>query len=148
MYGTIGSEYAALGLKVVNACRLNPHAAYSFNFNPKTRSEYEEIILNLHEESIEIKSEEIYEWFYLTYLNLGISWIFSDEQFYSIYREVNNPQNIEIYSYFLEKHHDGYLDNFPGIILDCIIKNDYRLDMSIRRTKGTARKDTHKNLQN
>ena len=34
-YGTIGWEYAALGIPVINASINNPHIGYSFNINPK-----------------------------------------------------------------------------------------------------------------
>ena len=35
-YGTIGFEYAALGIPVVNASVNNPHIAYNFNLHPKS----------------------------------------------------------------------------------------------------------------
>ena len=37
MYGTIGFEYAVMNIPVINASLNNPHIAYDFNINPKTR---------------------------------------------------------------------------------------------------------------
>ena len=44
MYGTIGFEYAAMNIPVINASLNNPHIAYDFNINPKTRENYQKIL--------------------------------------------------------------------------------------------------------
>lgn len=44
VYGTIGFEYAALGVPVINASLNNPHIAYNFNYHPQTPEELEELI--------------------------------------------------------------------------------------------------------
>ena len=45
VYGTIGFEYAALGVPVVNASTKNPHVGYDFNFHPQTVQEYKNLVL-------------------------------------------------------------------------------------------------------
>lgn len=40
VYGTIGFEYSALGIPVINASLNNPHVAYDFNIHPKNIEEY------------------------------------------------------------------------------------------------------------
>ena len=47
VYGTIGFEYPYLGVPVINASVNNPHIAYSFDFNPATIGEYEELLLKI-----------------------------------------------------------------------------------------------------
>lgn len=47
VYGTLGFEYALFGIPVINASRVNPHIAYSFNYHPKTVEEYEQLIRNI-----------------------------------------------------------------------------------------------------
>lgn len=64
--GTIGHEYAALGIQVINAGD-NPHIAYGFNWNPKTRKQYIDLILNLHKLDKKINMNEIYEYFAMHY---------------------------------------------------------------------------------
>ena len=46
VWGTIGHEYPLLGIQVINAGN-NPHIAYDFDWNPRTREEYEELLLHL-----------------------------------------------------------------------------------------------------
>lgn len=65
--GTIGHEYAALGVQVINAGD-NPHSAYDFNWNPKTKKEYIDLLLNLQKLNKKIDMDEIYEYFAMHYL--------------------------------------------------------------------------------
>lgn len=65
--GTIGHEYAALGVQVINAGD-NPHIAYDFNWNPQTKKEYIHLLLNLHELDKKIDMDEIYEYFAIHFL--------------------------------------------------------------------------------
>lgn len=64
--GTLGHEYAALGIQVINAGD-NPHIAYNFNWNPKTRKEYMNLLLNLDKLDKKIDMNEIYEYFSMHY---------------------------------------------------------------------------------
>lgn len=75
-YGTIGIEYAALGLPVVNACRDNPHSAYNFNIHPKNRDDYRRILLDLenHAKKLKIDMQEVYECYFMKYNFLNTEW--------------------------------------------------------------------------
>ena len=73
MYGTIGFEYAAMNIPVINASLNNPHIAYDFNINPKTRENYQKILKNLKN----IKFNQIILQNLLN-SNFGISKIFFD----------------------------------------------------------------------
>lgn len=48
VHGTIGFEYAFLGVPVVNASRVNPHVRYPFNYHPQTVAELDMLLSNLH----------------------------------------------------------------------------------------------------
>lgn len=65
--GTIGQEYPAIGIQVINAGR-NPYDCYDFTWNPRNKEEYDEIILNL--KSLEPKKdmEGLYRFYCLRYL--------------------------------------------------------------------------------
>ncbi|MCX5815849.1 MAG: hypothetical protein NTX75_06340 [Proteobacteria bacterium] len=65
VYGTIGFEYAALGVPVINASLRNPHVAYNFNIHPKTIDEYENILMNLADQKLDINMDEVYEYYYM-----------------------------------------------------------------------------------
>jgi hypothetical protein len=47
MYGSIGFEYAAMNIPVINASLNNPHIAFDFNVNPESIEEYEHILMDL-----------------------------------------------------------------------------------------------------
>ncbi|PCH54300.1 MAG: hypothetical protein COC22_00405 [Flavobacteriaceae bacterium] len=77
-YGTIGFEYAALGVLVVNASDCNPHIAYNFNRHPKTVEEYEYIVRNLDTQSLKINEPEVYEYYYMKFIYNSENWLFDD----------------------------------------------------------------------
>lgn len=71
--GTIGHEYPMLGIPVINAGR-NPHMAFDFDYNPKTKEEYDVLLLNLKHLNKEIDIEEIYQFYCIHYYYYAWSW--------------------------------------------------------------------------
>ena len=101
-YGTIGFEYAALGVLVVNASVCNPHIAYNFNLHPKSIKEYEDILRNLGSQSLKINKDEVYEYYFMKFIYSSEGWLFED------YREMLDQLGgydqqflPPVYSYFL-----------------------------------------------
>jgi hypothetical protein len=79
VHGTIGFEYAALGVPVINASTCNPHIAYNFNFHPKTVEEYEKILLDLPNHKLNIDINEVYEYYYMKFINNNVeNWLYCD----------------------------------------------------------------------
>ena len=79
VHGTIGFEYAALGVTVINASMCNPHIAYNFNIHPKSVEEYEKILLDLPNQKLNIDINEVYEYYYMKFINNNVeNWLFSD----------------------------------------------------------------------
>ena len=78
VYGTIGVEYAALGVPVINASMCNPHVAYNFNIHPKSVEEYEQILLNLPNLKFHIDVNQVYEYYYCCFLNNADNWLYDD----------------------------------------------------------------------
>lgn len=67
VYGTIGFEYAALGVPVINASTVNPHIAYPFNHHPRSVDEYQFMLMNLSgilRKDVSY-NEEIYEYYFM-----------------------------------------------------------------------------------
>lgn len=77
-YGTIGFEYAALGIPVVNASLNNPHVAYNFNLHPKNIGEYRDILSNLDKINLNINKNEVYEYYFMKFIYNTNNWLFSD----------------------------------------------------------------------
>lgn len=82
MHGTLGHEYPALGIQVVNASN-NPHIAFNFCYNPTTKKEFDDIVFNfpnLVDKKIDM--EEMYQFYCIHFLyykphsNLQIDFFF------------------------------------------------------------------------
>jgi hypothetical protein len=78
VYGTIGFEYAALGIPVVNASLCNPRIRYHFNLHPRTIEEYRQILLTLPDQKLEIDINEVYEYYFMAFIHNVNSWLFQD----------------------------------------------------------------------
>jgi capsule polysaccharide export protein KpsC/LpsZ len=65
VYGTIGFEYAALGIPVINCSLNNPHIAYNFNLHPKNVDQYKDLLMNLSTKKLNIDIHEVYEYYYM-----------------------------------------------------------------------------------
>ena len=76
VYGTVGFEYAALGIPVINASTCNPHIGYKFNIHPRTIEEYKNILLDLHNQKLEIDINQVYEYYYMRFINNTDNWLF------------------------------------------------------------------------
>jgi hypothetical protein len=133
VYGSIGVEYAALGLKTVNACATNPHCEYSFNYNPRSIQEFEDIVLSLDKRDLKINLDEVHEYFYMHHLRWGPSWAFQDTDFDFFAGDLDNPRDNRIYAYFLSKSSNSFLESLAKQLQICISQDNYRLDSAINR---------------
>ena len=68
VYGTLGHEYPALGIQVINAGN-NPHIAFDFCYNPRTPTEFDEIVFNLPNlVDRKIDLQDVYRFYCIHYL--------------------------------------------------------------------------------
>lgn len=77
-YGTIGFEYAALGVPVINASLCNPHIAYNFNIHPETVEEYEWFLKHLDTLEVDIDIDEVYEYYFMKNIFNTEDWLFEN----------------------------------------------------------------------
>jgi hypothetical protein len=77
-YGSIGFEYAAQGILVVNASVNNPHIKYDFNLHPKNVDEYRDILKNLDLTSLNIDKNEVYEYYFMRHIFDSKDWLFDN----------------------------------------------------------------------
>ena len=68
VYGTIGFEYAALGVPVINASQNNPHIAYDFNLHAKDVADYRSMLMNLEQLDFKIDRQEVYEYYFMRHI--------------------------------------------------------------------------------
>ena len=115
-FGTIGYEYAYLGLTVINACKFNPHYAFNFNLNPKNKSEYTNILKNLKRHQIEPSKKEILKFFYIRRFFLSNNWLdIKKQKLKNIFRwqkEIYKPNLYSLWvdSWNIKKHNS--INNF------------------------------------
>lgn len=102
VYGTVGHEYPAFGVQVVNA-GYNPHVAFDFTWTPKDIKEYEQYLLGLPHLKKNIDKEEIYRFYFMHYYYCRI-----DDLVYDSYRQFTTdltPReriSSRAYAYFLK----------------------------------------------
>jgi hypothetical protein len=79
VYGSIGIEYAAKNITVINASLNNQHIAYDFNIHPKSKQELKNIILNINSYvNLNLFPEDVYKCYYMKYLHSNFNIFFSD----------------------------------------------------------------------
>jgi hypothetical protein len=121
VYGTIGFEYAALGIPVVNASQCNPHIRYHFNLHPPSIEEYRRILLTLPEQDLDIDIEEVYEYYFMAFMHNASDWLFQDYE--GLIREIGGySQQFESVSYrkfqdqFSESRHKQILSSLGRFV--------------------------------
>jgi hypothetical protein len=78
MYGSIGFEYAAMNIPVINASLNNPHIAFDFNIHPKSRNEFKDILMDLNAVNHKINKTDVYRYYYMNKLHHSLEWFFLD----------------------------------------------------------------------
>ena len=128
IWGSIGFEYAAMNKPVINASLNNPHIAYDFNINPKSREEYKNILMNLKDVKHKINIDDVYEYYYMKHLHYNKNWLFKNfEKFTSVFSSNMARTSSDIYLYWIdnwtEKRHEEILDS----VNEFIISGNYRI---------------------
>lgn len=77
-YGTIGFEYAALGVLVINASTNNPHIAYDFNLHARDVEHYRELLESLDRLHFTIDQQAVYEYYFMRYIYNTTNLFFED----------------------------------------------------------------------
>lgn len=120
VYGSVGHEYPAMGVQVVNA-GYNPRIAYNFNWNPKTIAEYERMIMNLASLKRDIDLKELYEFYFVQH-----KYVMADDLFFKSFATFSGSLDVSVqngpsaYDYFLDEwspeRHEQIKKNINGFI--------------------------------
>jgi hypothetical protein len=68
VFGTIGFEYAALDVPVINASQNNPHIAYGFNRHAKDVDDYRRMLLNVDRSNFNIDRQKVCEYYFMRFI--------------------------------------------------------------------------------
>jgi len=129
VHGSIGLEYAAKNITVINASLHNPHISYDFNIHPKSKDELKNIIFNLNNYvNKNLFSEDVYKCYYMKYLYN------TDNIFLSNYKDLEKQMGGH-YALFSSKIYNYWINNFtPRIqskielnLKKFILSGDYKL---------------------
>lgn len=128
VYGTIGFEYAALGIPVINASLCNPHIRYHFNTHPRTIDEYRIILLNLQDQKLDIDIEEVYEYYFMAFINNTKNWLFPDyEGFISKIGGYSNQFGSVIYKEFVDNFNEQKHRQILSLLERYVKSGEYNL---------------------
>jgi len=127
--GTIGFEYAALGIPVINASMNNPHVAYNFNIHAKDVDHYRNLLLSIDDIKIKINKEEIYEYYFMKFIFNTENIFFEDyEGFLRDIGGYNNQFGPISYKKWLSDWTPEKHSEISESIRKFISSGDYRMD--------------------
>jgi hypothetical protein len=129
VYGTIGFEYAALGIPVINASVNNPHVAYDFNFHPKTVQAYRDLLMHLDTLELKIDKSQVYEHYFMARIFNTQDLFFDDYD-----ATINSLGGYD--AQFTPNAYDKWLDQWTPAKHQCLLSNlerfvssgDFRMD--------------------
>lgn len=78
VYGSIGFEYAALGIPVINASQNNPHIAYDFNLHARDIEDYRRLLTGLNQLEFAIDKQQVFEYYFMQYVYNSEDIFFND----------------------------------------------------------------------
>ena len=96
------------GVPVINASKNWPHKYCNFNINPKSKSEYWRILLNLKKvKNLKINSNEIYQYYFMKFIYNNNNWLINDYK--KVFKKVNgiNGLNNPIFYKYFDKNYDS-----------------------------------------
>lgn len=130
-YGTIGFEYAALGVMVINASMNNQHIAYDFNLHARDVIHYRELLFNLPNLELIIDKKQVYEYYFMRYIYNTDNIFFKDYnkivwQLGGYYKQFTP----EIYKYWINEWSEIRHIEVVRAINKFISSGDFRMDLS------------------
>ena len=129
VYGTIGFEYAALGVPVITASICNPTISYNFNIHPKTIDQYMAVLMDLESQEIAIDKNEVYEYYYMRFIYNSQNWLFNSySEMISKVGGYGNQFKPPVYDYFLGELTEERHNKICKTVNDFIESGDFRLN--------------------
>ena len=76
--GSVGLEYAAMNIPVINASKKNPHIDFDFNIHPSSVKQYTQLLMNPKKIKIKIDKLQIYKYYFYMNVFFTRNWLFKD----------------------------------------------------------------------
>ena len=128
-FGTIGFEYAYYDIPVINASLNNPHISFDFNHHPTNLSEYKNAIINYKSLNINFNKDQLYEYFYMRYLNNF--YLYPDELSKNRDIEAFDDHTIKVYDRWLSLYNHKIDKDLRNKIKKFIDSNKFKFDNEI-----------------
>lgn len=129
VYGSIGLEYAAKNITVINASLNNPHISYDFNIHPKSIDEFRDIILNLNKYvNKKIVLEDVYKCYYMKYLYNDYNIFFRD--FLTIMKKMGGYNSLfssKIYDYWINYNKKTIQNKIETNLTKFVLSKKYKI---------------------
>jgi len=120
VYGTIAMEYPYFGIPVINASRNNPHVSFNFSHTPESREDYERVLLNLQNFTMEIDMNEIHQYYFMAHVYPLRSIVFRDhDRFIAQVGGYSKAIGLEAVKFWL----DNPEERIPSKELDLALRN-------------------------
>lgn len=120
VYGTAVHEFAYKGITVLTAGD-HPAAGYSFSIDSTSKEEFKENLLNIRDINLVIDKNEIYEFFYMQYLNPQFGRVEGNNDLFLMrQRDYENDKNI--FCDMVEDAENGVFDDVYNIIEKALIE--------------------------
>ena len=129
VYGTIGVEYAALDIPVINASLNNPHISYNFNLHPKNIEEYEKLLMHLEDIEITIDKKQINEFYFMKNIYNTNNWLINNhDEMIDRIGGYNEQFTTKIYKLWLDEYTVSKHEKILLFLSKYIESNDFRLN--------------------
>lgn len=131
VYGTIGFEYAALGVPVINASRNNPHIAYDFNLHPENVDDYRRLLTNLDAIDLKIDRRQIHEYYFMRFIYNSVDLFFRD--YAAMEKGLGGyfgQFSQKVYDRWLEEFSPDRHDEIRAALRRFVQSGDFRMDHS------------------
>jgi hypothetical protein len=112
IFGTVASEYPAMGIQVINASRNTPFKFFNFSKTPENIKKYKSILLKLDSYKCKINLKEIYMFHYMNNIYYTRNYLF------------------EKFDFLIKKKIKNYNDVFSDIFYEIWIKNTNERQLS------------------
>ena len=128
-YGSIGLEYAAKNITVINASLNNPHISYDFNIHPKSKEELKDIILNLKNYiNLNLFSDDVYKCYYMKYRYHNYNFFLRDyESAEKCLGGYDNLNSSKIFDYWINNFIPNIGTKIKANIKKFILSKEYKL---------------------
>lgn len=127
--GSIGLEYAAKNITVINASLNNPHISYNFNIHPKSKEELKDLIFNLSKHvNADLFSDDIYKCYFMKYLFYDHNIFFSN--FKSVERQIGGYEFLfssKIFDYWINYYTPNIQNKIELNLKKFILSGEYKL---------------------